>query len=322
MELRTSTWSLLSAGLVAAIILPCAWAIAQGAGKAPASAPAPEVKSTPVRPGVVAYVNLDYAGKGEGRQMLDLYIPTNAKGPTPVIVWFHGGGWRGGDKGAPLDEARYTGQGYAVASANYRYSTQAVYPAQIEDCKAVIRFLRGNAKKYNLDGAHVGAWGASAGGHLVALLAVTGGAKELEGKVGSHLNQSSRLQAVVDLCGPTDWLLPNQPGVLVDVMSGLVGGPIEKNKELARKASPVTFASKDATPILIAHGQADDTVPIKHAEELYDLLKKAGADATYMPLKDTGHGGGGFDTPESRKAFSDFFDKHLKPSAASRPAAM
>jgi acetyl esterase/lipase len=321
MKLHTGISMLLSVVLVSAILLLPARAFAQDATKAPSATPAPEVKPTPVREGVVAYVNLDYAGKGEGRQMLDLYVPTGAKGPTPVIVWFHGGGWQAGDKGGPMDEARYTAEGYAVASVNYRYSQQAVYPAQIEDCKAAIRFLRGNAKKYNLDGGHIGAWGASAGGHLVALLAVTGNVKQLEGKVGSHLDQSSRLQAVVDLCGPTDLLLPNQPGVLVGVFTGLVGGPVEKNQALAKKASPVTFVSKDASPILIAHGMVDDTVPIKHAEEFYGLLKKAGADATYMPLKDTGHGGGGFDSPESRKAFNDFFDKHLLPAATSKPAA-
>jgi dipeptidyl aminopeptidase/acylaminoacyl peptidase len=145
----------------------------------------------------------------------------------------------------------------------------------------------------------------------VALLATTGDVKELEGRVGSFRRLSSRVQAVVDLCGPTDWLLPNPPRRLDEVMSGLVGGPIEQNRELARKASPVTYATRRAAPMLLAHGEADDAVPIRHAEELCEALKKAGANASLLRLKNTGHGGGGFETPETKKAFADFFDEHL-----------
>src|SRR5207244_4077627 len=114
--------------------------------------------------------------------------------PLPAIVYLHGGGWRRGDKrqqtGVPL-----ASRGYVVASINYRLSQEAIFPAQIEDCKAAVRFLRANAAKYSIDPDHIGSWGDSAGGHLSALLAASANVKELEGKVGLHLDQSSRVQA-------------------------------------------------------------------------------------------------------------------------------
>ena len=135
-------------------------------------------------------------------------------------------------------------KGYAVASINYRLSQHAVFPAQIEDCKAAIRWLRANAAKYHLDPDHIGVWGASAGGHLVALLGTTGGVKELEGN-GGNLDQSSRVQCVVDWFGPTDLTTmggehdkPDSP------VARLIGGPVQENKEKARKASPLTYVEQ------------------------------------------------------------------------------
>ena len=152
-------------------------------------------------------------------------------------------------------------KGYAVASINYRLSQHAVFPAQIEDCKAAIRWLRANAAKYHLDPDHIGVWGASAGGHLVALLGTTGSVKELEGK-GGNLDQSSRVQCVVDWFGPTDLATMggshDKPG---SPESRLIGGPVQENKEKARKASPLTYVSKDSAPFLIMHGDQDNTVP-------------------------------------------------------------
>ena len=128
--------------------------------------------------------DLPYVENGHARNKLDLYLPKDAKGPLPVVVWVHGGAWRAGSKDG-CRAAWLTGKGYAVASINYRLSQHAVFPAQIEDCKAAIRWLRANAGKYHFDPDHIGVWGESAGGHLVALLGTTGGAKELEGKGGN-----------------------------------------------------------------------------------------------------------------------------------------
>ena len=154
-------------------------------------------------PGTQVHRDLEYVAGGHARNKLDLYLPAKADHPLPVIVWIHGGGWLAGSKeGCPA--VPFVGKGYAVASINYRFSQHALFPAQIEDCKAAIRWLRANAKKYDLDASHVGVWGASAGGHLVALLGTTGGVKELEGN-GGNLDQSSRVQCVVDWFGPTDF---------------------------------------------------------------------------------------------------------------------
>ncbi|HKB42657.1 MAG TPA: alpha/beta hydrolase, partial [Gemmataceae bacterium] len=141
--------------------------------------------------------NLEYVKGGHERNKLDLYIPEKADAPLPVVVWIHGGGWRAGSK----DRCPITwlaGKGYLVASINYRLLQHGEFPAQIEDCKAAIRWLRANAKKYNLDPDRIGVMGASAGGHLVALLGTSGHVKDLEGK-GGNAEQSSRVQAVVDL---------------------------------------------------------------------------------------------------------------------------
>jgi acetyl esterase/lipase len=241
---------------------------------------------------------------------LDLYLPEKPKGRLPVVVWIHGGAWREGSKES-CPAVPLAAKGYAVASINYRFSQHAVFPAQIEDCKAAIRWLRANAKKYQLDPDHIGVWGASAGGHLVALLGTTAGVKDFEGK-GGNLDQSSRVQCVVDWFGPTELMTmgkqADKPGTPV---AGLIGGPVQENKEKARVASPVTYVSKDSAPFLIMHGDRDNVVPLQQSELLARLLKKAGVEVQLQVVKGNGHGGPGFTTPESHKLIEDFFAKHL-----------
>ena len=139
--------------------------------------------------------DIEYARVGEKKLLLDLYQPEKATGPLPVIVWVHGGGWQGGSKDGCLPaQLGFPQRGYAVASVDYRLSSDASFPAQIEDCKAAVRWLRANAKKYNLDSDRFGAWGSSAGGHLVNLLGVTSGTRDFDGR--GNLSFSSRVQAV------------------------------------------------------------------------------------------------------------------------------
>ncbi len=168
-----------------------------------ASQERPKRPAAPKLPaGVKVLRDLQYVEGGHERNRLDLYLPEKAEGRLPLVVWIHGGAWWAGSKdGCPA--VPLTAKGYAVASINYRLSQHAVFPAQIEDCKAAIRWLRANAAKYHLDADHIGVWGASAGGHLVAMLGTTGNVKELEGK-GGNLDQSSRVQCVVDWFGPSD----------------------------------------------------------------------------------------------------------------------
>jgi acetyl esterase/lipase len=255
--------------------------------------------------------DLEYVAGGHARNKLDLYLPAQADHPLPVIVWIHGGAWSAGSKeGCPA--VPFANNGYAVASINYRLSQHAVFPAQIEDCKAAIRWLRANAKRYNLDAGHIGVWGASAGGHLVALLGTAGGVKELEGTNG-NLDESSRVQCVVDWFGPTELTTMGEegdkPGSPVAL---LIGGPAPENKEKARRASPLNYVSKDAAPFLIMHGDKDNIVPLRQSELLAEALKKAGVEVTLDVIKGNGHGGPGFNSPESQKLIETFFAKHLR----------
>ena len=202
------------------------------------------------------------------------------------------------------------GKGYAVAGINYRLSQHALFPAQIQDCKAAIRWLRANAAKYNLDSDHIGVWGVSAGGHLVALLGTTGGVKELEGK-GGNLDQSSRVQAVIDWCGPVD-LTATMSELADKCVTGLIGGPAQNNREKALHASPITYVGKDAAPFLIMHGDKDNLVPLSQSELLAEASRKAGVEVKIKVLKGAWHVGPAFISPESYKLIEDFFAKHLR----------
>jgi acetyl esterase/lipase len=238
--------------------------------------------------------------------------PEKADKPLPMIVWVHGGAWLAGSKEGAGPALAFVRKGYAVASINYRLSQHARFPAQIEDCKAAIRWLRANAKSYGLDPDHIGVWGASAGGHLVALLGTSGDVKDLEGKDGPA-DQSSRVQAVVDWFGPTDVTKmggshdgPDSPE------SKLLGGPVQENREKAERANPIAYVSNDDPPFLILHGDRDATVPFSQSELLEEALRKAGVDVTFRPVKGAGHGGREFSSEENRKLVEEFFDKHLK----------
>lgn len=278
----------------------------------PPSAPAQRPRAQ-LPEGTKVSRDLPYIENGHERQRLDLYLPENADHPLPVVVWVHGGGWRGGSKDSGRRALPLVGKGYAVASINYRLSQHAVFPAQIEDCKAAIRWLRANAEKYNLDPDHIGVWGSSAGGHLVALLGTSGDVKELEGNDGSP-GQSSRVQAVVDWYGPADFLKFQLSENSESAISKLLGGTIQDNPDKAKQASPVTYVSKDDPPFLIMHGDKDPTVPFNQSERLADALKKAGVPVTFQPIPGAKHGGPEFRSPENLKTIEEFFDKYLKPN--------
>jgi acetyl esterase/lipase len=272
-----------------------------------------EFKATLPRRGIAGVKilrDLEYVPGGHERNRLDLYLPEKAQGPLPLIVFIHGGGWSAGSKDGCPGVAMLE-KGYAVASINYRLSQHAVFPAQIEDCKAAIRWLRANAKQYGYDASRVAVWGHSAGGHLSALLGTSGGVKEWD--VGGNLDQSSRVQAVIDWSGPTDFGAfaiflrdPNSP------VGRLLGCTPSENMGKAAKASPITFVSKDSAPFLIVHGDKDNLVPLSQAERLTDALKKAGVEVTLRVLAGVGHGGPEYMNAENRKAVEEFLEKHLR----------
>lgn len=171
-----------------------------------------------------------YVSNGHERQKLDVYLPPNAAASCPLIVWIHGGAWKEGSKEGP-PALGMLDKGWVVASLNYRFSQHAIFPAQIEDCKAAIRFLRAKAERFHIDKQRVAVWGASAGGHLAALLATTGSVKEFD--VGENLDQSSAVQSVINWFGPTDFLNWGDTSVIKadnpdDVVAKLFGGPISQ----------------------------------------------------------------------------------------------
>lgn len=269
-----------------------------------------------VPPGVTAHRDVAYVGNGHERQKLDLFVPEKADGPVPLIIWIHGGGWQNGSKdGCPPLRNGYTERGYAVASINYRLSSHAVFPAQIEDCKAAIRWLRAHAGEYGLDPQRFGVWGSSAGGHLVALVGTSGDVKAFD--VGAHLDQSSRVQAVCDYYGPTDFTaFVTTPGYESHATANspeakLIGGAVMENKDKAARANPITYVSQDDSAFLIVHGDQDPTVPINQSQLLYDALQQAGVSVHFHTIRGAGHGQG-FGGPEIEPMVGAFFDRVLK----------
>jgi acetyl esterase/lipase len=293
------------------VLAVAALSAAQEKGQAKAG----QAKTPPIPEGTNVLRDIAYVPGGHERQKLDLYLPAAGK-DWPLIVWVHGGAWRGGDKGG-CPALRFLRDGYAVASVNYRLSQHAPFPAQIEDCKAAIRWLRANATRHGYDAARIGVWGSSAGGHLVALLGTAGDVTAWD--AGPHPGASSRVQAVVDFFGPSDLArmgAQSGPDSKLDhdaptsPESRLIGGPIRENRAKADAASPVTYVSRDDPPFLICHGDKDPTVPIGQSEVLHAALQKAGVDSTYHVVAGAGHGFG--NNPEVNRRVAEFFARHLK----------
>jgi acetyl esterase/lipase len=275
------------------------------------------VPSAPEPPaGVTAHRDLAYVSNGHDRQKLDLYLPEQGEN-LPLLIWIHGGAFRLGSKEGNADNPLpfdYLAQGYALASINYRLSQQAIFPAQIEDCKAAVRWLRAHAARFHLDPNCFLAWGPSAGGHLVTMLGVTGQLSEFE--VGQYLNVSSRVQAVVSYYGPTDFLQMDRQrladGMLHDPPdspeSELIGGPIQEHQTKTARANPITYVSGAAPPFLIVHGDQDPLVPYGQSVILVEALQQAGVEVTFYTVKGAGHGH--FTDPKVAELTKAFLMKH------------
>lgn len=272
--------------------------------------------------------DIEYARFSNESLELDLYLP-EGHGPFPLIIWIHGGGWTSGDKALSPNgpQIRQTARGYAVASINYRLSHQAKFPAQIEDCKAAVRWLRAHSDQYNLDPARIAAWGSSAGGHLAALMGTSGDVSGLEGDEG-NLEYSSRVRAVVDWFGPTDLLKMSAdslpfPCNFIDHDSPfspeslLIGCAIQTCPDKTEPANPLRYVSADDPPFLIMHGTRDCLVGPRQSERLADALQAAGVEVSLRLINGAGHGGSEFDNDENRKLVEDFLDQQLSKEAAS-----
>lgn len=293
---------------------------------------------------IVTHKDLEYSSyatkQGKQKLLLDLFVTEqNTSQPLPVLIYIHGGGWFRGSKDLCQKNIqkrqgmeKFIERGYALACINYRLSDRAIFPAQIQDIKTSVRWLRQNANKYNLNPDKIGAWGESAGGHLSALLGTSAGVKELEGNP-KNPQYSSRVQAVVNLYGPTDFTKvppafdqPYTPAVekykerpwyhYTKVTNLLLGGPVSKNLKLATLANPITHIDKNDPPFLIAHGGLDDIVPLSQSELLVKALRAKGVEVTYIQEPKRNHYFGGdrgeYFAPKYIDMMLDFFDTNLK----------
>ena len=273
------------------------------------------------------WLDVAYASQSQA-QKLDIYLPDEGDGPFPVIISIHGGAFKGGDKADGQVTAMLEGlkRGYAVVSINYRLSGEAIFPAQIYDVKAAVRWICANANQYKLNSEKMAAWGGSAGGHLSALLGTSGGVKELEDLTQGNAAQSSRVIAVVDWFGPTDFMKmdeqlkegnvknPQVHSVPGSPESELIGKNLADAPELVKAANPETYISKDDPPFFIQHGRIDNLVPYQQSVNLAGKLEKAiGKDkVTLEILPDSGHGGPGFSSPQNIDKVFVFIDRILK----------
>ncbi|WP_232098952.1 alpha/beta hydrolase [Gimesia aquarii] len=259
--------------------------------------------------------DIEYAKVGKHALLLDLYLP-EAKTNPPLLVWIHGGAWRAGSK-SNMPLIQLVKNGFAIASADYRLSPVAKFPAQIHDIKAAIRFLRGSASKYGYNARKIGILGSSAGGHLVALMGVTNGHPQLEGDLGDFDQESSSVEAIVDYYGPTNFMTilkqstPHGLSVRVPALQLLLGDDPTNQPKLAQLASPVFHVDAKDPPLLIIHGDQDPQVPINQSHELHGAYKKHKRNVTFEVIHGGAHGGPEFYDTARIKLVEDFLRKHL-----------
>jgi len=246
-----------------------------------------------VPPGVDLLSDVEYGKVGERALHLEIARPQAPPAkPMPVVLWVHGGGWKEGSH-KPDAMIAFAAKGWFTASIEYRLSGEARWPAQIEDCKLAIRWLRANADRWGIDPNHFGACGISAGGHLVECL---GTMDEKAGfDVGANLELSSRVQAVVAEAGPAD-LTPDGPGALgqkdirrLSMLVKLFGRSYDEDPALWKGASPLYHVAPGDPPFLLIHGDSDNLVPIAHSERMLTALQKAGVPAELLTMKNANH---------------------------------
>lgn len=253
----------------------------------------------------------------DGRELkLDLYLPTDTADP-PLLVWVHGGAWQRGSK-ETVYTTDFVKDGYAIASIEFRNSVDAVFPAQVHDIKAAIRFLRAMAATYGYDATRIGIHGRSSGAHLTALVGVTNGHEGLEGEVGEHLDQSSDVQAIVSYFGASnlnsilDQSTPFGLSERAPALELLLGGPVEERRELAALASPVSHIDAADPPLLILHGDQDPDMPINQSHELRGAYKRHGLPVHFEVIHGAGHGGEPFFDSERNAMVLFFLNESLR----------
>lgn len=258
------------------------------------------------------YKNVVYAKTPQRDLTLDIYLPAQGS-DAQLIIWVHGGAWHAGSKENPPKEL--LAKGYALASIEYRLTTEAVFPAMIHDIKASIRFLRANQKKYGYQADKIVLWGSSAGGHLAAVAALSNQDVFLEGTLGDYTGTSSRVDLLLDLYGPSNFKnilaqsTPHGLNVRTPALALFFGKPLEKVEEKwVEKASPVFLVDAQDPPCFLAHGNQDNQVPINQSIELHLKLKALQVKSELHFLNEMGHGGKDFSAPE----FVGLMDQFIK----------
>lgn len=265
--------------------------------------------------GTILHGNIPYNNDTLKKHLLDIYLPANATGNVPLVIWVHGGGWLSNNKYADMGYMKATiaeilKGGYGLASIDYRFSTDAVFPAQIQDCNKAVAFLHENAGKYGLDKDRFALMGFSAGGHLASLMGLS-----KNNKVGdffmSKTSKSFDFKAVVDFYGPAELVLfpkANDPKSPEGILIG--AAPLDR-PDLAEIASPVTYVDKNDPPFLIIHGEKDDLVSPNQSRLLSGWLNSAGVQNELIIVKDAPHFGPQFDVDAVRTKVMDFLKKEL-----------
>lgn len=280
------------------------------AGREP-QAPSAENSTSAPRSEVEVQEDVVY-GKAAGEDLLlDLAMPKGLDHAVPLIIWIHGGAWQGGNKGEFAGLVRDSAAaGYVAASLNYRLAPKHVFPAQVEDCKCAVRWLRANAERLHIDPQKIGVVGSSAGAHLAMMLGAMEPSDGLEGNSGFP-EVSSRVQVVVSYAGPTD-LRAEYPAVSKPLLATFLGGPQPEKEEAARLASPITYVSPGDAPMLLIQGTKDPLVPYQQAFVMIDALTRAGVPGRAEIMLGEGHG---WPKENSRvtQATYEFLRRYLKP---------
>lgn len=266
--------------------------------------------------GTILKGNIPYNNDTLSKHLLDIYLPSIAKGKIPLVIFIHGGAWLSNDKYADIGYMKKTvaeivSSGFALASIDYRFSTQAVFPAQMQDCNRAISFLYDNADKYGLDKNRIAVMGFSAGGHLASMVGLSKN-NAIESFFIPGTSKSFNFKAVVDFYGPAELLLFSGNNDPASPESILLGATSINRPDLAKAASPVNYVDKNDPPFLIIHGEKDDMVSPKHSILLSSWLRLAGVQNELIIVKDAPHYGVMFDADDIRKKVIDFLKKELK----------
>ncbi|MCC7492065.1 MAG: alpha/beta hydrolase [Fimbriimonadaceae bacterium] len=315
--------------VVTTCLAALAWPLAAQQGGGPGPRPGQAAPPRPLPPGVAQVKHVVFGKVGDRELRLNIERPDpQPAGLLPVVIFIHGGAFRAGTYDTPTNYP-LAAQGFFCVNIEYRLSGEAIWPAQIHDCKAAVRWIRAKAAQYQLDPNRIGVWGSSAGGHLAAMVGTTGNVPELEGESGNP-GHSSAVTCVVDQFGPTDFMqMIGAPGAFDHGAANspeamLLGGrPLAEIPELVKAANPLTYLDPSDPPVLLQHGSNDRTVPVGQSDLFVAALQAAGVTHEYNRVADADHGFGGA-PPEVRQQISrqvlQWFNRWLRAEPATAPA--